>query len=155
VIVDCNNCQFELAGENIGTLELVNCKNVTLNIERRSPCITVDSCVDCSINFMTPRLVSPAIWANVENLRMGVNGEFARVPKVSELGNDEADPTFDIKTAQYSSAFDPEGKLLTEKIVREGAGYAVTESKFKRNEAIKQANEEKMMKALAASIRQQ
>jgi hypothetical protein len=152
VILDCVNTTIRIRCEVIGTLELINCANVTVHVENRVPVITVDSCRDCSIAFAALKYETGVVWANVINLRMKSSANKIscwNIPTLRELGSNAKHDSYFSKTTQFVSSFASNGSLFTERIVREGS-YPIAQSKFLRAQERDKQNAIKLLQTFSA-----
>jgi len=113
IIENCTGCTLIIVGQvATNMLEIINCSNVIVKLVSSIYTLTIDSCNTITIGINKTELRN--VFTN-------------RSHKVTIFGRDfnyqVPDPTDD---SQYVSHL-VNGKIITERVVREGAGYCTTE----------------------------
>jgi NAD-dependent SIR2 family protein deacetylase len=154
VLLGCKDCNIVVNSRTVaGTLEIIDCRNVTVTINRAMPTVTLDSSHACLLSYSDEEFFGYVIWADTSKLAVKINDILAAIPDARSL-NPNLEGSFDMKTTQFITSM-KDGGLVTEEVVREGAGYAVSKSQFIANEDRAIANEAAISRAFASMITSQ
>lgn len=108
-----------------GTMELINSSEVTVSINPQDqlPTVSVDHCHNVHFYFYEPRAFGSIYTAQCSDVVVHLQPPYPR------------ETTLDIPEGeyQYVSSFQA-GKMVTELVIREGAGYATTVKKKERDD---------------------
>eukprot|EP01111_Echinosteliopsis_oligospora_P002677 TRINITY_DN1406_c0_g1_i1.p1 TRINITY_DN1406_c0_g1~~TRINITY_DN1406_c0_g1_i1.p1 ORF type:complete len:251 (-),score=71.67 TRINITY_DN1406_c0_g1_i1:72-752(-) len=127
IIEKCKSCTLTVSTKFMsGTLEIINCEDLTVKILEEIPTITVDTTQRCAIEFdisKYDRRKPQFVWSKCSDLSAVIDNQQHIIPSCETLR-----PEQDANKAQFRSQFIPDDhQFLNELLIREGAGYATTE----------------------------
>ena len=128
-----------------GTLELINCENLTVVIEEMIPTITIDNSTKVTLKTL-PENVKDIVIARCNEI------EIVYQEKGYPLPVNQSDVSDDWENSQYITR-NVEGVPVTEKVLRVGGGYIST--KRENDEAVRKQRllEEKMVEYIRGSLK--
>jgi len=131
-------------------IELIHCNNITIESNVPLYTITIDNCNNCCIQFKESSLMKNIFTCNSNNTSIGIIdiNLLSTINEIIDNDNEEDnESTYSNTPNQFISRF-YDNKIITDRVIREGAGYATT-VKEKR---IADEKQEFLMNALSKLI---
>ncbi len=151
VLLECENVSVIVGGRILtGVLEIINCKNVSIAAVRALPTIQIDNSQGVVIGFVAPALSGSIVASANSSLSVAPRKDlepervvFGAVP----------DGEYWQGMTQFLTRVQEDCTLLTELVVREGAGYATTQREKDAADARDAKTEAAMLKYLGTMIK--
>ena len=135
ILLKLSDCTIEVNQPILtSALEVIDCKNVTIQLKFAAETITVDKCEDC--HFVLQRVELMRNLYSCQSLNISISPSFSSVTeKVVVRNANEFETNPEAGVPQFISRFASDGTLVTELVVREGVGYATTKREKERADA--------------------
>jgi NAD-dependent SIR2 family protein deacetylase len=133
-----------------GTLEMIECTNVTLNVFVPIFTMQLDSSTAIKVHFNNESLMHNVVWHCTKELSIKVKDVTGEIKHAFNTGADVVQnsvPNMDLTAVQFITHL-VNGKLDTEVVIREGAGYATTAREKKIMDDRQERNKQIMVEFL-------
>ena len=150
VVLDCENVNISISGRILtGVLELINCKKVNVCFQKSCPTIQIDNSQDITLGFVEISLFDKIVSSGNSSLK--VAPALNREPISIEFVGIEKEAEKDRPMLQYMTHI-VGPNMVTEKVVREGNGYATTKREKEAADAKDERNRLLLEKHFASMI---
>jgi len=142
ILEKCKNTSITINGAiRTGTLEIIRCQSIKMNLKTTIPTITIDISNDIHLDFSMISQFQNIISTRCSQLTLGTEED---KPYLVPCDENTIAP-HDWLTNQYVTHV-VEGKICTEQVIREAAGYATTVREKEINDQKQQKIEEAVSK---------
>jgi mono-ADP-ribosyltransferase sirtuin 6 len=151
VLLECENVSLIVGGRILtGVLEIINCKNVSVAIVRALPTIQIDNSQGTVLGFVAPALSGSIVASANSSLSVAPRKDLQ--PERVVFGATPEGEYWQGMT-QFLTRVQEDCTLLTELVVREGAGYATTQREKDAADERDAKTEAAMLKYLGTMIK--
>ncbi|ELR20203.1 uncharacterized protein ACA1_116750 [Acanthamoeba castellanii str. Neff] len=147
----CRDCTLTLSKPvTTGTAEVINCQSVTVHLNHHIPTIQADGCTGCELVLRDRRGFHALYTAKTTQMVVTLpNGEADGQVQRYELDYSDGELELD----QFITRFvEDNAPPLTERVIREGAGYPTTVREKEINDARERQLEEALVNFLDSEL---
>ena len=126
VLLECTNVSVIVSGRVLtGVCEIINCSGVNLAVLKALPTIQIDNSTNVSIGFVAPGLCGSVVAS--ANCSVSIAPRKDLPPERLVFFGVDSNNDYERSMTQFVTRIQDDVTLLTELVVREGAGYATTQ----------------------------